>query len=187
MTETCLAGFGLAYFPLDYVSDEIGNGRLAEVLTDWRKTFEGLSPLLPQSTSTIACANGDDRGVACVDLRIRISDNDRPKESEALLVPHVFCPLAGADWLLLRPCIRFGLKSYGQSRFANVCLQAAAGSTATTDVVKVQSRLTLRQRTNFRRPKPAPSPRPFPPPHLPHPRKLRHPSQLRLQLRHAPR
>lgn len=36
-----LAGFGLAYLPVDYVSDAIEAGRLVEVLADWRKTFEG--------------------------------------------------------------------------------------------------------------------------------------------------
>lgn len=39
--QGCLAGFGLGCLPLDYVSDEIGAGRLVEVLADWRKTFEG--------------------------------------------------------------------------------------------------------------------------------------------------
>lgn len=39
--QGCLAGFGLAYLPLDYASEEIAAGRLVEVLADWRKTFEG--------------------------------------------------------------------------------------------------------------------------------------------------
>lgn len=39
--EAALAGFGLAYLPVDYVSDAIEAGRLVEVLADWRKTFEG--------------------------------------------------------------------------------------------------------------------------------------------------
>jgi len=37
----CLAGFGLAYLPLDFVSQDIAAGDLVEVLGDWRKTFEG--------------------------------------------------------------------------------------------------------------------------------------------------
>lgn len=39
--EACLAGFGLAYLPLDYVRPEIDAGALVEALADWRKTFEG--------------------------------------------------------------------------------------------------------------------------------------------------
>lgn len=39
--QACLAGFGLAYLPLDFVSEPIARGELVEVLADWRKTFEG--------------------------------------------------------------------------------------------------------------------------------------------------
>ncbi|GMB82542.1 LysR family transcriptional regulator [Shinella zoogloeoides] len=39
--EACLAGFGLAYLPRDYVAEEIEAGHVIEVLADWRKTFEG--------------------------------------------------------------------------------------------------------------------------------------------------
>lgn len=39
--QACLAGFGLAYLPLDFVSRHIASGELVEVLSDWRKTFEG--------------------------------------------------------------------------------------------------------------------------------------------------
>lgn len=39
--QACLAGFGLAYLPLDFVADHIAGGALVEVLGDWRKTFEG--------------------------------------------------------------------------------------------------------------------------------------------------
>ncbi len=39
--EACLAGFGLAYLPLDFVTGHIASGALVEVLADWRKTFEG--------------------------------------------------------------------------------------------------------------------------------------------------
>lgn len=39
--RACLAGFGLAYLPLNYVSAEFEAGQLIEVLPDWRKTFEG--------------------------------------------------------------------------------------------------------------------------------------------------
>lgn len=39
--QACLAGFGLAYLPLDFVSGHIARGELFEVLADWRKTFEG--------------------------------------------------------------------------------------------------------------------------------------------------
>ncbi|PHQ63318.1 MAG: LysR family transcriptional regulator [Sphingobium sp.] len=39
--QACLAGFGLAYLPLDYVSVHIGRGELVEVLADWRMSFEG--------------------------------------------------------------------------------------------------------------------------------------------------
>lgn len=39
--EACLAGFGLAYLPRDYVASQIDAGELVEVLADWRKTFEG--------------------------------------------------------------------------------------------------------------------------------------------------
>lgn len=39
--EACLAGFGLAYLPLDFVAGHIAGGALVEVLADWRKTFEG--------------------------------------------------------------------------------------------------------------------------------------------------
>lgn len=39
--QACLAGFGLAYLPLDFVSRHIAGGELVEVLADWRKTFEG--------------------------------------------------------------------------------------------------------------------------------------------------
>ncbi|MFT4148651.1 MAG: LysR family transcriptional regulator [Paracoccaceae bacterium] len=39
--EACLAGFGLAYLPRDYVAGHISGGALVEVLADWRKTFEG--------------------------------------------------------------------------------------------------------------------------------------------------
>ncbi len=39
--QACLAGFGLAYLPLAFVSQHIASGELVEVLTDWRKTFEG--------------------------------------------------------------------------------------------------------------------------------------------------
>ncbi|MFT3975552.1 MAG: LysR family transcriptional regulator [Sphingomonas bacterium] len=39
--QACLAGFGLANLPLDYVRADIDSGALVEVLADWRKTFEG--------------------------------------------------------------------------------------------------------------------------------------------------
>ena len=39
--EACLAGLGLVYLPMEYVSEQIAAGRLVEVLADWRKTFEG--------------------------------------------------------------------------------------------------------------------------------------------------
>lgn len=39
--QACLAGFGLAYLPLDFVAGHIASGELVEVLADWRKTFEG--------------------------------------------------------------------------------------------------------------------------------------------------
>ncbi len=39
--QACLAGFGLAYLPLDFVAGHIASGELIEVLADWRKTFEG--------------------------------------------------------------------------------------------------------------------------------------------------
>lgn len=39
--QACLAGFGLAYLPLDFVAGHIAGGDLVEVLADWRKTFEG--------------------------------------------------------------------------------------------------------------------------------------------------
>ncbi|MFT4012348.1 MAG: LysR family transcriptional regulator [Paracoccus sp. (in: a-proteobacteria)] len=39
--QACLAGFGLAYLPLDFVAGHIAGGELVEVLADWRKTFEG--------------------------------------------------------------------------------------------------------------------------------------------------
>lgn len=39
--QACLAGFGLAYLPLDFVAGHIASGALVEVLADWRKTFEG--------------------------------------------------------------------------------------------------------------------------------------------------
>ncbi len=39
--QACLAGFGLAYLPLDFVAGPIADGELVEVLADWRKTFEG--------------------------------------------------------------------------------------------------------------------------------------------------
>jgi DNA-binding transcriptional LysR family regulator len=39
--QACLAGFGLAYLPLDFVARHIASGDLVEVLADWRKTFEG--------------------------------------------------------------------------------------------------------------------------------------------------
>lgn len=39
--QACLAGFGLAYLPLDFVAGHIAGGDLVEVLSDWRKTFEG--------------------------------------------------------------------------------------------------------------------------------------------------
>lgn len=39
--QACLAGFGLAYLPLDFVVGHIAGGDLVEVLSDWRKTFEG--------------------------------------------------------------------------------------------------------------------------------------------------
>lgn len=37
----CLAGFGLAYLPRAYVSSKLKAGTLVEVLSGWRKTFEG--------------------------------------------------------------------------------------------------------------------------------------------------
>ncbi|MFC3073520.1 LysR family transcriptional regulator [Shinella pollutisoli] len=39
--QACLAGFGLAYLPLDFVAGHIAGGDLVEVLSDRRKTFEG--------------------------------------------------------------------------------------------------------------------------------------------------
>lgn len=39
--EACLAGFGLAYVPLGLVATDIASGALVEVLSQWRKTFEG--------------------------------------------------------------------------------------------------------------------------------------------------
>ncbi|HMN70475.1 MAG TPA: LysR family transcriptional regulator [Rhodoblastus sp.] len=39
--QACLAGFGLAYLPLDFVAGHIASGALVEALADWRKTFEG--------------------------------------------------------------------------------------------------------------------------------------------------
>lgn len=39
--QACLAGFGLAYLPLEYVSQYIEARELVEVLADWRKTFKG--------------------------------------------------------------------------------------------------------------------------------------------------
>ena len=41
MRQACLAGFGLAYLPLDFVSAHIASGELVEVLADWRKIYEG--------------------------------------------------------------------------------------------------------------------------------------------------
>jgi len=39
--QACLAGFGLAYLPRDYVIRWLEGGQLVEVLSAWRKTFEG--------------------------------------------------------------------------------------------------------------------------------------------------
>lgn len=39
--RACLAGFGLAYLPLDFVAGHIASRDLVEVLADYRKTFEG--------------------------------------------------------------------------------------------------------------------------------------------------
>ncbi|QKS01114.1 LysR family transcriptional regulator [Sphingomonas sp. CL5.1] len=39
--QACLAGFGLAYLPRDYVEPHIEAGELIEMLADCRKTFEG--------------------------------------------------------------------------------------------------------------------------------------------------
>ncbi|CAK7255792.1 protein of unknown function [Shinella sp. WSC3-e] len=39
--QACLAGFGLAYLPLDFVAGHIASGELVAVLADWCKTFEG--------------------------------------------------------------------------------------------------------------------------------------------------
>lgn len=41
MLDGALAGVGLAYLPYDYVAPHIERGALEEVLTGWRKTFEG--------------------------------------------------------------------------------------------------------------------------------------------------
>lgn len=39
--EAALAGFGLAYLPAQMVQPYLESGELAEVLADWRQTFEG--------------------------------------------------------------------------------------------------------------------------------------------------
>lgn len=39
--QACLAGIGLAYLPRDYVARWLEGGQLVEVLSAWRKTFEG--------------------------------------------------------------------------------------------------------------------------------------------------
>ncbi|MCZ0737964.1 LysR family transcriptional regulator [Phreatobacter sp. AB_2022a] len=39
--QACLAGFGLAYLPRDYVARHLESGQVVEVLAAWRKTFEG--------------------------------------------------------------------------------------------------------------------------------------------------
>jgi len=39
--QACLSGFGLAYLPRDYVVWHLEDGQLVEVLSSWRKTFEG--------------------------------------------------------------------------------------------------------------------------------------------------
>ncbi|MFT3966291.1 MAG: LysR family transcriptional regulator [Sphingobium sp.] len=39
--QGCLAGFGLAYLPRGYVAAHLASGELIELLSGWRKTFEG--------------------------------------------------------------------------------------------------------------------------------------------------
>lgn len=39
--QACLAGFGLAYLPLDLVAGHVASGELVEVLADWRRVYEG--------------------------------------------------------------------------------------------------------------------------------------------------
>ncbi|WP_198971907.1 LysR family transcriptional regulator [Xylophilus sp. ASV27] len=41
LRDAALTGLGLAYLPMAYVREQIASGQLIEVLSDWRKTFEG--------------------------------------------------------------------------------------------------------------------------------------------------
>lgn len=45
--DAALSGLGLAYLPHAYVRDDVDAGRLAEVLSGWRKTFEPYSLYYP--------------------------------------------------------------------------------------------------------------------------------------------
>ncbi|MEA4837505.1 MAG: LysR family transcriptional regulator [Rhodospirillaceae bacterium] len=59
--QACLAGFGLAYLPLDFVAGHLADGELVEVLADWRKTFEGYHLYYPsrrQHPSALAALIG---------------------------------------------------------------------------------------------------------------------------------
>jgi DNA-binding transcriptional LysR family regulator len=38
--DAALSGLGLAYLPQPYVRDHLASGKLVEVLSNWRKTFE---------------------------------------------------------------------------------------------------------------------------------------------------
>jgi DNA-binding transcriptional LysR family regulator len=46
--EACVAGFGVAYLPRNWVAHSIDEGTLVEVLADWRKTFEGYHLYYPR-------------------------------------------------------------------------------------------------------------------------------------------
>jgi len=50
--DATLAGFGLAYMPLELAKDHIASGRLQTVLEDWCPTFPGLHLFCPSHRQT---------------------------------------------------------------------------------------------------------------------------------------
>lgn len=74
IVTTCLAGFGIAYVPLDTVASAIAEGRLERVLEDWSPTFPGYHLYY-------ANRKGSSRALAVLVDALRVPDDDPARDA----------------------------------------------------------------------------------------------------------
>ena len=69
MLNAALNGFGLVYLTEGQVQPHLAKGKLVRVLADWCPPFRGISPLLPEPSSTLTGARRAGRRAALSGLR----------------------------------------------------------------------------------------------------------------------